>query len=396
MTPTRPIFHRAGLAQALARDLAGESFVDYSSGLFLAAPRRTGKSTFLNTDFLPECENRGWLAVYVDLWANRDADPGELICGAIATALSSFESALGKAAKKAGIEKVSLLRTLSWDFTKPQLPAGTTLARALDVLHEVSGKLIVLVIDEAQHALNSENGLNTMFALKAARDHLNRGSQPDGLRLVFTGSSRDKLANLVLNSKQPFFGASITAFPLLGHDFAKFVTGVWNKRLADSNQFNSDDLEYAFQRVGHRPEMLNQLLVEVSVGRGEAGSLGELLRTGALNHQAGIWSDYESAYNDLSPLQQAVLEVMADRAIRRQPFAPFSEQTFQAVNQRLELAQAEPNAGTPNVQKALDVLRGKELVWKANRGEYALEDSSMAEWLTRDQPAVRRASGRQH
>jgi len=53
------------------------------------------------------------------------------------------------------------------------------------------------------------------------------------------------------------------------------------------------------------------------------------------------------------------------------------------VNRQLELAGAEANASTPNVQKALDVLREKELVWKASRGEYALEDSSMAEWLTR-------------
>jgi len=52
------------------------------------------------------------------------------------------------------------------------------------------------------------------------------------------------------------------------------------------------------------------------------------------------------------------------------------------VNSKLELAQAEPNASTPNVQKALEVLREKELVWKANRGEYALEDSTMAEWLS--------------
>jgi hypothetical protein len=46
------------------------------------------------------------------------------------------------------------------------LPQGTSLAKALEVLHEVSGKLIVLIVDEAQHALNSESGLNTMFALK--------------------------------------------------------------------------------------------------------------------------------------------------------------------------------------------------------------------------------------
>jgi len=373
------------LATALAQDLAGESLVDYSSGMFLAAPRRTGKSTFLNNDFIPECVQRGWLPVYVDLWSDRDAAPAQLISGAIGTALARFEGALARTAKKAGVDKINLLRTLSWDFTRPQLPAGTTLAQALAVLHQVSGQLVVLIIDEAQHALNSEDGLNAMFALKAARDHLNRGDRPDGLRLVFTGSSRDKLANLVLKSKQPFFGASITPFPLLGREYVEFITALWNRRLADSNQFKVEDLAYAFELVGRRPEMLNKLLAEVSVGLGEAGNLGELLRNGALNHQAGVWSDYESAWNELTPLQQAVLEVMAERTLGRQPFSPFTEQTLVEVSRKLEQAQAVANVNTANVQKALDALRDKELVWKANRGEYALEDTAMAEWLARDQ-----------
>ena len=385
MSPVRPLLRRNQLANALAQDLAGESLVDYSSGMFLAAPRRTGKSTFLNNDFIPECIQRGWLPVYVDLWSDRDAAPAQLISGAIGTALARFEGALARTAKKAGIDKINLLRTLSWDFTRPQLPAGTTLAQALAVLHQVSGQLVVLIIDEAQHALNSEDGLNAMFALKAARDHLNRGDRPDGLRLVFTGSSRDKLANLVLKSKQPFFGASITPFPLLGRDYVEFITALWNRRLADSNQFKVEDLAYAFELVGRRPEMLNKLLAEVSVGLGEAGNLGELLRNGALNHQAGVWSDYESAWNELTPLQQAVLEVMAERTLGRQPFSPFTEQTLVEVSRKLEQAQAVANVNTANVQKALDALRDKELVWKANRGEYALEDTAMAEWLARDQ-----------
>ncbi|HBM65387.1 MAG TPA: hypothetical protein DD418_17635 [Pseudomonas sp.] len=385
MSPVRPLLRRNQLANALAQDLAGESLVDYSSGMFLAAPRRTGKSTFLNNDFIPECVQRGWLPVYVDLWSDRDAAPAQLISGAIGTALARFEGALARTAKKAGIDKINLLRTLSWDFTRPQLPAGTTLAQALAVLHQVSGQLVVLIIDEAQHALNSEDGLNAMFALKAARDHLNRGDRPDGLRLVFTGSSRDKLANLVLKSKQPFFGASITPFPLLGREYVEFITALWNRRLADSNQFKVEDLAYAFELVGRRPEMLNKLLAEVSVGLGEAGNLGELLRNGALNHQAGVWSDYESAWNELTPLQQAVLEIMAERTLGRQPFSPFTEQTLVEVSRKLEQAQAVANVNTANVQKALDALRDKELVWKANRGEYALEDTSMAEWLARDQ-----------
>ena len=391
MAPVRPLLRRDQLANALAQDLAGESLIDYSAGMFLAAPRRTGKSTFLNNDLIPECIRRGWRPVYVDLWSDRHAAPAQLISGAIGTALASFEGALARTAKKAGIEKINLLRTLSWDFTRPQLPAGTTLAQALSVLHQVSGQMVVLIIDEAQHALNSEDGLNAMFALKAARDHLNRGDRPDGLRLVFTGSSRDKLANLVLKSKQPFFGATITPFPLLGREYVEFITGLWNRRLADSNQFKVEDLAYAFERVGRRPEMLNKLLAEVSVGLGEAGNLGDLLRTGALNHQAGVWSDYESAWNELSPLQQAVLEVMAERTLGRHPFSPFTEQTLIDIRRKLEQAQAEANANTPNVQKALDALRDKELVWKANRGEYALEDASMAEWLARDKAVAGRS-----
>ncbi|MFL1449225.1 hypothetical protein ACI77O_12590 [Pseudomonas tritici] len=389
MQPTRSIFKREALAATIVGGLAGESLADYSSGMFLAAPRRTGKSTFLRNDLIPACMERGWLPVYVDLWANRHIDPALLIQGVIGKALAEYESGISKAAKKAGIEKISLLRTLSWDFSKPQLPEGTTLSAALSVLREVSGKLVVLIIDEAQHALNSESGINTMFALKAARDHLNDGTGPDGIRLVFTGSSRDKLAMLVLKNKQPFFGATITPFPLLGSDFVHFVTEVWNARLAASNQFNTADMEYAFELVGRRPEMLNSVLTTASVGLGEASNLGELLRNGALNHQAGFWSDYESAYNELSSLQQAILDVMGQRLVSKQQFAPFTEQTFEAINRILEQAGAEAVANTPNVQKALDVLREKELVWKAARGEYALEDSSMATWLTRDKSATR-------
>ena len=383
MTPKRTIFKRKGLAEELVRALAGETIADFSSGMFLAAPRRTGKSTFLKNDLIPECATRGWLPVYVDLWADQDANPADLISGAIGEALGEFESTAQKLAKRAGVDKISLLRTLSWDFTKPQLPAGTSLAKALDVLATVSEKMIVLIVDEAQHALNSPQGITTMFALKAARDQLNQGADGDKIRMVFTGSSRDKLANLVLKRDQPFYGASITPFPLLGRDYIESITDELNNRLAITNQFHADDVENAFQLVGNRPEMLNKLVAEVSVGLGEASNLGELLRTGALNHQAGVWSDYESSYNDLNPIQQAVLVVLADRTVKNLPYAPFTEQTVQDVALLLESADTDTKASTPNIQNALNALRERELVWKSNRGEYALEDSAMAAWLTR-------------
>ncbi|WP_455233304.1 hypothetical protein [Geopseudomonas aromaticivorans] len=386
MSPQRFVFNRPALAEALVRDLAGEGLADYSSGLFLAAPRRTGKSTFLKTDLIPQCLTRGWLPVYVDLWANKEADPGDLIAAALAEALTSFEGRLRKLAKSIGVDKISVLRTLAWDFSKSQLPAGATLTQALDLLHQAAGKMVVLIIDEAQHALNSEKGINAMFGLKAARDELNQGRASEGLRLVFTGSSRDKLAHLVLKRDQPFYGASITTFPLLGRDYTNAYTEHVNARLAPGNQFSPEDMAEAFGVVGNRPELLSSIIKDVSIELGEAASLGQLLRNGALAIQAGVWGEYESAFNALTPAQQAVLEVMAGRALKKEPFSPYAEATLNDVARALEMKGSDTQPGTATIQNAIAGLREKELIWKSNRGEYVLEDASMAQWLQRQRP----------
>ncbi|PNG33996.1 MULTISPECIES: AAA family ATPase [Pseudomonas] len=377
------VFRRPALALNIADGLVGSGIQDYSSGLFLAAPRRTGKSTFLREDLLPECQSRGWLAVYVDLWANREKDPAELIAAAIAGALVPFEKGIRKLAKSLGVEKLSFLRTLSWDFSKSQLPEGATLTQALELLHSAAGKTVVLVIDEAQHALSSEAGLNAMFALKAARDQLNQGRDLDtsGLRLVFTGSNRDKLAHLVLNRNQPFFGSSITPFPLLGRDFTKAYTAHLNAHLAPTNQFNADDLDQAFEWVGRRPEMLRSIIGQVALELGEASQLNELLRSSAEILRAGVWSEFESAWNGLTLSQRAVLEVMVERSRNNLPFAPFTDDTLAAVAKALQAMGSDTQPGTQTVQACIDALREKELVWKSSRGAYALEDNSFADWL---------------
>ena len=77
------VYHRQKLASSLVDGMAGVGIIDFSSGMFLTAPRRTGKSTFLKEDLIPACLSAGWEPVYVDLWSNRDADPSTLIESAI-------------------------------------------------------------------------------------------------------------------------------------------------------------------------------------------------------------------------------------------------------------------------------------------------------------------------
>ncbi|WP_342654279.1 hypothetical protein [Pseudomonas sp. F3-2] len=377
------VFRRDSLALTIAQGLIGEGLHDYSSGLFLAAPRRTGKSTFLREDLVPRCVEQGWLPVYVDLWADRDKDPAELIRGAVAAALAPFEKGIRKLAKSAGVEKLNFLRTLSWDFSTPQLPADATLTQALELLHRAAQKMIVLIIDEAQHALTSPAGINAMFALKAARDELNQGQDRGigGLRLVLTGSNRDKLAHLVLNKNQPFYGSSITPFPLLGKDFTRAYTAHLNSHLAQTNQFSAADIDAAFDLVGRRPEMLRTIIGDVALELGEAENLGDLLRNSAELLRAGVWEEFESAYNALTLPQRAVLEVMADRAHDNQPFAPFADVTVLAVGKALETLGSDVVPGTQTIQAAIDSLRDKELVWKSSRGAYALEDKAFGDWI---------------
>lgn len=109
-------YRRPALATAYCAALIGAGIEDARSGLFLAAPRRTGKSTFLRQDLIPELTRLGWLPVYVDLWAKKDSDPGQLIATAVKSALTQFDGMIAKLAKASGLEKVNVFGALVLNF----------------------------------------------------------------------------------------------------------------------------------------------------------------------------------------------------------------------------------------------------------------------------------------
>ena len=207
-------FNRTNLAQAYCDSLEGKGITDATSGLFLAGPRRVGKSTFLIEDLIPESKKRHWLSVYVDLWANKLADPAMLITEAVKVSLAAHKGKFAKLAKRLKLQKINILRAVELDFSKPGLPENITLVDLLNDLVHLSGKPVLLIIDEAQHALSTEQGINAMFAIKSARDQINVSSKAPNLMLALTGSNRDKLAQLVIKKDQPFFGSDVTTFPL--------------------------------------------------------------------------------------------------------------------------------------------------------------------------------------
>ncbi|MET0961273.1 MAG: hypothetical protein ABWY05_00420 [Noviherbaspirillum sp.] len=79
------------------------------------------------------------------------------------------------------------------------------------------GKRFILIIDEAQHALSTSQGVNSPYALKAARDALNMNEDDPRLILLCTGSHRSKQANLLTTKDHPFFGSRVRDFPTTGN-----------------------------------------------------------------------------------------------------------------------------------------------------------------------------------
>jgi hypothetical protein len=281
------LFHRTILAAEYADALLGVRPVDRTSGLFLAGPRGIGKTTFIQNDLLVELRKRGVVCTYADLGANRQQDPAVLIADALAATLRDLESGGRKAVRKSGLLKLGLGDRISFDLTRMVTPEGATMTEMFLAIIAKSGKLTVLVVDEAQHSLTTEAGVNTMFALKSARDVLN-GAPADGgsvsgprLLLVLTGSQRDKLANLVTRRSQPFYGGEVSDFPRLGRDFSDSYTAWLNDRPAADNQFNPDDVWMAFAIVGKRPELLRRVLEAAAFSEGKAASLREALKDDA-------------------------------------------------------------------------------------------------------------------
>ena len=126
------VFHRPEIATALAGQILQVSGASASaSGLFLAAPRRTGKSTFLREDLRPELERQGALVLYADLWEDRKADPGEVIVNAVRGELGRHDGVVARLAKAAGMDKVNVAGVFTFSLDKVGLGKGVSLTAAL-------------------------------------------------------------------------------------------------------------------------------------------------------------------------------------------------------------------------------------------------------------------------
>ena len=369
------IFHRPTLAGQLAHQILHTSPTSASpSGVFLAAPRRTGKSTFVREDLRPALEAKGAIVIYADLWADRNADPSELLAAAIRAEMSKYDKAIKKIAKGIGISggKVGGI-----DFSLDRIGIGkdVTLVQALAALSDEVKQPIVIVVDEAQHALTSQAGMDSLFALKAARDELN-SSVHFGLRLVCTGSNRDKLAMLRNSKDQAFYGAPLVAFPHLGKDYIEWFC----RNVGLPAALDVEAVWTLFERAAWRPELLGAAADSLRFDFDIAAADVPGRFAAAVDEQIEVaTTETMRVVHALTPLQAAVLYVLAESGTNYRPFEAATFDKYRKASK--EAGESIAKVDVPSIQAALQALQEKSLIWRASRGVYALEDASLREVL---------------
>lgn len=372
-------FHRPKLAEDMANQLLQPKGLmkKVRSGLFLGGLRRIGKTTFIRGDLIPALEAQGAIVVYVDLWSNTAAKPSDLLLSAVRKTLADLEQADSKAVgvlkRLKGLDLGAAGFKFGFSLAELGKTEGNTLAGALSELVHLAKTDVVVIIDEVQHAMGSEDGENMLLALKAARDAINLAPDTPGYFLfIGTGSHRARVRELTIKGQQAFNGAMSEDFPVLELDFVE-----WLLKEADLGERTPTDtvaLE-CFERLGRRPEELMKALFALQHAPNFAEADQDLrgITEGVRQSAAGI--DL-ARLDELGPLALAVFGYVCKQG------GQGVKKLFSAATLDEYSADIGRSVGAEEVQKIANLLVDSNILARDGHGIYGVSDPFVAEAFT--------------
>ena len=372
------IFRRPELATRMVTQLLHPGVLDEGlrSGLFLSGLRRTGKTTFLRNDLIPALEQQGALVIYVDLWSDTQASPGELVYRAVRQALTELQSPTSSLlAKFAGLRQVDVAAMgFKFGFQLETLgqEGGATLAQAFTEVVEQAQANLVLIIDEVQQAVTSEDGTQMLLALKAARDAVNlQPAMPGSFLFIGTGSHRAHVSELTARRNQAFAGAESLPYPVLGRDYVEHVL----KRLEAAGMAPLPSLDGAvacFEILGNRPEELRQALRQMHANASSGIEPDQLLPVVANTLRAAAVNLEISKVEQIGSLAMAIFNrvVCADGPARGLFSAEAAAEYATVIGREVQIDEIQP------VVKA---LLADNILMRPSPGRYDVSDPYVKE-----------------
>jgi predicted transcriptional regulator len=337
----------------------------------LFAPRRVGKTFFLDQDLTPAARASGFTPVYADIWLHRSS-PLSAINHALEEALDDATvpaSAVGKAAKTP-VKKVGALgaalelgdepkrRALP---EEPALRLDTLVARLVAARNQP----VLLMLDEAQAVAESSEGASIMASLRAVLQKRKRD-----VLAVFTGSSQDALAAMMAASGGPMYQfAQLLNFPVLGDQYLNLLAQHFS-RVHKGKRLDLAALQAAFVHLGYKPALMKDLVKELSA-EGSTDVEATLRRMASDTNNVRGW---KALLAPLSPFDRHLLVLIAQKK------PPIGKNTLK------ELARTEGKAPTvAKVRAALERLRRVGIL-SGTGGDYLIEDPLLVDYLFANGP----------
>lgn len=353
---------RPGIAQSYLALLGAQP----GRPLALFAPRRVGKTFFLDHDLTPAAKKAKLLPVYADLWLHKSA-PLEAVNHALEEALDDLlvpSSNIGKVARTP-VKTIGFLGAsvqLGEEPHRRTLPESSALR--LDALvsrlaRQHKGQ-VLLMLDEVQTLGEAPEGVPMIATLRAVL-HKRRKE----ICAVFTGSSQEGLARLMNTAGAPMYQfAQIIDFPFLGDEFLRLLAAHFSKVHA-GKKLELVELRDGFQRIGFKPALMRDVIKAMSA-EGLTNVKRGIENYMASDHQVAIWL---ALLNSVDAFDRGVLVAVA----RGQ--APLSQVTLKTLAM---IPKAKPTIS--KVRSSIEKLKRYGLLSKTAVG-ITIDDPLFAEFL---------------
>ena len=341
-----------------------------ATALTMFGPRRTGKTEFLLQDLGPLAESNGHKVIYISFWR------------APLSPLAVLLHELEKGRKRGSF----LTRTIGDKFqTKIKLSGavpGVNLEGALDLsavdgnpptelllyMDDLIGRLnrkkkpTLIFFDEIQEIARGKDQSALVAALRTSLD-----KHKGGIRAIFTGSSKEGLANLFYEKRSPFFHfATQVDLPILGEAFVKHLLKAF--KASTGRTLKHEPVMKAFQSLYRNPYFFRGMLELMALNK--SLDLNDALEKRRM--QIGRELGYNDTWVSLSPLQRATVFVVASGN------KPFAKNTISMISTLI----AENSVTTSRIQAALRKLYREGIAdnWD---DEWVVQDPLFAEWVSK-------------
>lgn len=247
--------------QTLARRIISDMKSNLADRVTIFAPRKRGKTKFVQHDVVPLALSEGVLPIYVDFWWDED-NPVNSFCVGVNGSLNAYATTLEKmkVSKKLSSFEISAF----WTKMKAEVVEEplTNFEACVQKLNQIDMP-VLLLLDEVQHLATRKE---FMKFTKTLRSFMTARAD-NKIKGIFTGSNQNDLKRLFKDTKAPFYEASSSIpFKELDEDFVRFQLANYTEATSGLS-VSFKEAQSFFEKHHRKPQVLTTILQRMASSR---------------------------------------------------------------------------------------------------------------------------------